>query len=140
MGKEVVIVSASISEITRNRWLNLFSSCCCLIVASYLQTQRSAIKMLHERIKVLVDYVSGVVAGNVYTSCYDSCLTNGPISKGSAKKDHEVLRSLTALVASLPASEHPAFRDEFDTVLGNLFMTHCALKFTPHTIICLGIR
>ena len=31
-------------------------------------------------------------------------------------KDHAILRSLTALIASLPATENKAFRDEFETV------------------------
>jgi COP9 signalosome complex subunit 6 len=53
--------------------------------------------MLHERILLLVKYVDDVVAG-------------------TTKKDHDVLRSLAALVASLPASENKAFREEFDTV------------------------
>ena len=67
------------------------------VVESHLQTQRSAVKMLHERILLLVKYVADVVAG-------------------TTKKDHDVLRSLAALVASLPASENKAFREEFDTV------------------------
>lgn len=36
---------------------------------------------------------------------------------GQAVKDHATLRSLTALIASLPATENKAFRDEFETVL-----------------------
>ena len=35
---------------------------------------------------------------------------------GSAQKDHATLRSLSALIASLPASENKEFRKEFDTV------------------------
>ena len=53
--------------------------------------------MLYDRIQILVEYVAGVVAG-------------------SATKDYDTLRALTALVASLPASENPVFREEFDTV------------------------
>ena len=41
-----------------------------MVVESHLQTQRAAIKMLHERIVVLVRYVTEVVAGNL--SCCDS--------------------------------------------------------------------
>jgi hypothetical protein len=37
---------------------------------------------------------------------------------GQAKKDHATLRALTALIASLPATENKAFRTEFDTVFG----------------------
>ena len=67
------------------------------LVESHLQTQRAAVKMLHDRIFILVQYVTEVLAG-------------------SAKKDHTVLRSLSALIASLPATEHPNFREEFDKV------------------------
>lgn len=34
-----------------------------LLVESHLQTQRSAVKMLHERILVLIKYVTDVIAG-----------------------------------------------------------------------------
>ncbi|KDQ54790.1 hypothetical protein JAAARDRAFT_134778 [Jaapia argillacea MUCL 33604] len=62
---------------------------------SHLQTQRAAVKMLHDRILVLVQYVADVIAGQ-------------------SKPDHATLRSLSALVASLPASESNGFREEFD--------------------------
>ena len=35
---------------------------------------------------------------------------------GTAKKDPATLRALAALVSSLPATENPDFREEFDTV------------------------
>lgn len=35
----------------------------CRLVESHLQTQRSAVKMLHERILVLLKYVTDVIAG-----------------------------------------------------------------------------
>lgn len=35
---------------------------------------------------------------------------------GSAPKDHAMIRSLVALLASLPASDSQGFRDEFETV------------------------
>ncbi|KAG6910568.1 hypothetical protein DXG01_009518 [Tephrocybe rancida] len=71
---------------------------------SHLQTQRSAVKMLHERILVLVKYITDVIAGQ-------------------AKKDHATLRSLAALVASLPATENKAFRDEFTTEYADVQLT-----------------
>ena len=39
---------------------------------------------------------------------------------GQAKKDHATLRALSALIASLPASENKGFREEFDTVRDRL--------------------
>ncbi|KAG6866856.1 hypothetical protein C0991_008792 [Blastosporella zonata] len=71
---------------------------------SHLQTQRSAVKMLHERILVLVKYITDVIAGQ-------------------AKKDHATLRSFSALIASLPATENKAFRDEFSTEYADVQLT-----------------
>ncbi|KAJ3513555.1 hypothetical protein NLJ89_g2887 [Agrocybe chaxingu] len=71
---------------------------------SHLQTQRSAVKMLHERILVLVKYITDVIAGQ-------------------ARPDHAILRSLAALVASLPASENKYFREEFDTEYEDVQLT-----------------
>lgn len=36
---------------------------------------------------------------------------------GTTRPDHTVLRSLVALLASLPATENKHFREEFDTVM-----------------------
>jgi len=71
---------------------------------SHLQTQRSAVKMLHERILLLVKYVSDVIADQ-------------------APKDHATLRALTALIASLPATENKAFREEFETEYEDVQLT-----------------
>ncbi|KAJ7785903.1 COP9 signalosome subunit 6 [Mycena metata] len=71
---------------------------------SHLQTQRAAVKMLHDRIMVLVKYVADVVAEQ-------------------APKDHATLRSLSALIASLPATENNAFRDEFETEYEDVQLT-----------------
>ncbi|KAL7285744.1 COP9 signalosome subunit 6 [Trametes coccinea BRFM310] len=71
---------------------------------AHLQTQRAAVKMLHDRILLLVKYVSDVIAG-------------------SATKDHATLRALSALIASLPASENKEFREEFDTEYEDVQLT-----------------
>jgi COP9 signalosome complex subunit 6 len=73
-------------------------------VESHLQTQRAAVKMLHDRISVLVDYVKDVLSG-------------------SAPKDHATIRSLVALLASLPASDSQGFRDEFETEYEDVQLT-----------------
>ncbi|EAU93403.2 COP9 signalosome subunit 6 [Coprinopsis cinerea okayama7 len=83
---------------------------------SHLSTQRSAVKMLHERILLLVKYVADVIAG-------------------TAKKDHDTLRSLAALVASLPASENKAFREEFDTEYEDVQLTSFLSSLTKSTNI-----
>jgi len=38
----------------------------CFLVESHLQTQRAAVKMLHDRILVLVNYVKDVLSGMSY--------------------------------------------------------------------------
>lgn len=71
--------------------------------------------MLHDRILLLVKYVSDVIAGASSQSNTAACPQHVSIL-GSAVKDHATLRSLSALIASLPASENKNFRKEFDTV------------------------
>ncbi|KAH6917589.1 maintenance of mitochondrial structure and function-domain-containing protein [Coprinopsis sp. MPI-PUGE-AT-0042] len=83
---------------------------------SHLSTQRSAVKMLHERILLLVKYVTDAVAG-------------------TAKRDHDVLRSLSALVASLPASENKMFREEFETEYEDVQLTAFLSSLTKSTNI-----
>jgi len=83
-------------------------------VESHLQNQRSAIKMLHERILILLKYVTDVIAGKIFFSSPEAqAFICAP---GQSRPDHGILRSVAALVASLPASENKHFREEFDTV------------------------
>jgi len=83
---------------------------------SHLQTQRAAVKMLHDRILVLVNYVKAVLSG-------------------SAPKDHATIRSLTALVASLPASDSQGFREEFETEYVDVQLTAYLSTLTKSTSI-----
>ncbi len=69
--------------------------------------------MLHDRTLVLVDYVKAVLSGMDYSPACGICLI--PVA-GSAPKDHATIRSLAALLASLPASDSQGFREEFETV------------------------
>lgn len=74
-------------------------------------------KMLHDRLQILIEYVAGVVAGmSTVDLLPPSDLTSTVFVSGSAKKDHTSLRALSALIASLPSSEHKEFRQEFDQV------------------------
>ncbi|KAJ8596509.1 hypothetical protein M405DRAFT_805314 [Rhizopogon salebrosus TDB-379] len=83
---------------------------------SHLQAERAAVKMLHERILVLVQYVTNVIAGQVPT-------------------DHTTLRSLSALMASLPASENKGFREEFNTEYEDVQLTAFLSSLTKSTNI-----
>lgn len=81
---------------------------------SHLHTQQAAVKMLHERILVLVQYVANAIAGQV-------------------PKDHTILRSLSALIASLPASESNTFREEFNTEYEDVKLTAFLSVLTKST-------
>ncbi|EMD41632.1 hypothetical protein CERSUDRAFT_146745 [Gelatoporia subvermispora B] len=83
---------------------------------SHLQSQRAAIKMLHDRIIVLVKYVTDVIAGQ-------------------AVKDHATLRSLSALIASLPASDNKEFREEFEIEYEDVQLTAYLATLTKSTHI-----
>lgn len=86
------------------------------VVLSHLQTQRAAVKMLHDRIQVLVSYVESVIAG-MYLFLPSKTIPRYVChTPGKTPRDHSALRSLSALLASLPASEQPEFREEFQTV------------------------
>lgn len=83
--------------------------------------------MLHDRILVLVEYVSSVIVGSLPVRTALKTKSN-LCTPGNAKPDHAVLRSLSALVASLPASENLQFREEFETV--NLYLPTSAVSLT----------
>ncbi|KZW02108.1 COP9 signalosome subunit 6 [Exidia glandulosa HHB12029] len=85
-------------------------------LTSHLATQRAAIKMLHDRILVLVQYVASVI-------------------EGKGKPDHAVLRSLSALIASLPASENTQFREEFEMEYADVQITAYLSALTKSTNI-----
>lgn len=101
--------------------------------------------MLHERIILLVKYVTDVIAGEIdpiHSSPSTHCLY-----VGTAKKDHDVLRSLAALVASLPASDNKFFREEFNTEYEDVQLTAFLSSLTKSTnilndvsypLLCLG--
>lgn len=67
------------------------------IVTANLTTQRNAIKMLYDRVSVIVEYL-------------------GAVSEGTVVKDQETLRQISALITSLPAVNSRDFQEEFMTV------------------------
>ncbi|KAK1232074.1 hypothetical protein PQX77_004792 [Marasmius sp. AFHP31] len=81
---------------------------------SHLQTQRAAVKMLHDRILLLVQYVTDVIAAK-------------------APADNGILRSISALIASLPATENKAFRQEFNTEYEDVQLTAFLSSLTKST-------
>ena len=59
---------------------------------------------------------------------------------GSAKKDHATLRALSALIASLPASENKGFREEFDTEYEDVQLTAYLATLTKSSNILNEVR
>lgn len=62
--------------------------------------------MLHARIGIIISYVESLIKGE------EGC-----------KLDYPILRTIQSLVASLPASEHKTFKDEFETEYADVQLT-----------------
>lgn len=67
------------------------------LVAEHLTAQHSAIKMLHSRVKLVLEYMKAVQSGQL------------PIN-------HEVLREAYSLCHRLPVVQSPRFRQDFYNV------------------------
>ena len=67
-------------------------------VAEHLIAQHVAIKMLHSRVKLVLQYIKGV-------------------EDGTLTPNHEILREAYTLSHRLPVVQNPAFKEEFYTVL-----------------------
>lgn len=80
------------------------ASLACSAVVSNLTTQRSAIKMLFDRINVCRDYVAGV-------------------REGTVPRDNETLRQINSIMCSMPAIDSPDFRDEFLKVSAGVLLS-----------------
>lgn len=75
-----------------------------------LTTQRNALKMLYERIDLIVRYLENLAQG----AC---CLAvSSLMPTGKAPHDPETLRQISALKASLPAASSLEFEQELMTV------------------------
>lgn len=81
------------------------------LVVGHLITQRNAIKMLYDKINVLLRYVAAVV-------------------DGTAPPDHQILRQIAALVASLPAADAPDFRAELQAEQEDVQLTSVLTELT----------
>ena len=94
-------------------------------VVGNLITQRNAIRMLYDRITVLSRYIYDVSRGE------SLCVMVGPkLIVGSVEADHEIIRQISSLVASLPTIDAQGFRDEFEQVSGfiqRFLSTDCIL-------------
>lgn len=73
-----------------------------------LTMQGNAIAMLYDRALVLLRYVSGVVDGELPRRFL--------LIPGTAKVDHDILRQIGALVATLPVMDVEEFHTELETV------------------------
>merc|ERR1712142_1413994 len=64
------------------------------LVSDHLTAQYSAIKMLHSRVKLIMDYVKAV-------------------DEGTLKGNHEILRDIKSLVHRLPLMDNPEFQSDY---------------------------
>ncbi|CAD6564077.1 MAG: hypothetical protein TREMPRED_003183, partial [Tremellales sp. Tagirdzhanova-0007] len=80
-------------------------------IVGNLRTQRNAIRMLRERIGVLLQYVTAVVD------------RKSPIN-------HDILRQISALLAMLPTMDAKEFREELSTEHGDVQLSNCLASLT----------
>jgi len=64
------------------------------LVSDHLTAQYSAIKMLHSRVKLIMDYVKAV-------------------DEGTLQGNHEILRDIKSLVHRLPLMDNPKFKSDY---------------------------
>ncbi|ORY29165.1 hypothetical protein BCR39DRAFT_533045 [Naematelia encephala] len=76
-----------------------------------LTTQRNAIRMLYERVLVLLRYITAVM-------------------DKTSKPDHTVLRQIASLVATLPTIDAPEFKDELSTEYTDVQLTNYLSSLT----------
>nr|XP_018259028.1 uncharacterized protein I303_08571 [Kwoniella dejecticola CBS 10117]OBR81186.1 hypothetical protein I303_08571 [Kwoniella dejecticola CBS 10117] len=69
-----------------------------------LTTQRNAIRMLYERVTVLLQYITAVL-------------------NKTAQPDHAILRQISAIIAALPTMDAQGFRDELTTEYDDVQLT-----------------
>lgn len=81
------------------------------LVEGNLTTQRNAIRMLYERIEVLVKYISAVM-------------------DKTAPADHSLLRQITSLVATLPTIDAAEYKAELSTEYSDVQLTSYLTSLT----------
>jgi COP9 signalosome complex subunit 6 len=88
-------------------------------VADHLNAQYSAISLLHNRIKVIYEYVKAVKENK------------------SVKKNNEILREIQSLCHRLPVMNSPNFYKEFYTV-GSSLSLHCSISLIKRSKIIMN--
>ncbi|WWC73242.1 uncharacterized protein I206_107208 [Kwoniella pini CBS 10737] len=73
-------------------------------VVANLTTQRNAIRMLYERVSVLLQYITAVI-------------------NKTAQPDHTILRQISAIIATLPTMDAKEFREELTTECSDVQLT-----------------
>lgn len=84
-------------------------------VSEQLSSTYGAIKMLHSRITLIVDYLKAVASGKLCYRCmqlYLCCL-------GELPMNHEILRDVSCLCSKLPVLDSSKFESEFYSVSGH---------------------
>lgn len=91
-----------------NQFINLVSPHWFILVAEQLQAQHNAIKMLANRVRLILEYIRAM-------------------ERGEVPKSHEILREAKSLIHRLPVLNSEIFQEEYYTASCEIF---CCLIFT----------
>lgn len=86
-------------------------------VAEQLSAQHGAVKMLHSKVRVILDYIKAVQSGTVKQMCVQATtmLSLPPPCSGELPKNHEILREISSLCDQLPVLDK-SFQTDFHSV------------------------
>ncbi|KAK4688504.1 COP9 signalosome complex subunit 6, partial [Tremellales sp. Uapishka_1] len=90
---------------------------------SNLTTQRNAIRMLYERIQVLLSYVDEIINSQSTFPHINENNVDMSHFPEKAKPDYTILRQISALVATLPTMNAPEFKEELMTEYSDVQLT-----------------
>ena len=124
-------------------------------VAEHLIAQHSAIKMLHSRVKLILEYVKASEAGRTGVSWFLKCFPLPPgavtastlmqllVPSGEVPFNHEILREAYALCHCLPVLSTDKFKTDFYDVSAKPRMGRWGSRYLLHAghdrLLCLGI-
>ena len=90
------------------------------VVSEQLSAQHGAVKMLHSRVRLLLDYLKSIQSGGLvwYGVVRDESLseTRMYIIAGDLPANHEILREVSSLCDQLPVLDNRVFEKDFCSV------------------------
>jgi COP9 signalosome complex subunit 6 len=84
------------------------------VLATHLEAVQNAIQMLNFRVKSIQRFLEATLQGQVWTLFFLFCFFSH-VSRSQVKKDHNLLRQISALANMLPAIDSEVFRKEYLT-------------------------